>query len=198
MRLGWAAILMIVATGLAAVPALGSNAVERFRLKDKLDGRPVDIESRTDGTHRYHTTDDSGKEIVLTPEQYASKYHHERSIRSGLQRELNRLFNITSPVGITWVVLGLLGQLLFTGRMLVQWWASERRKQSMVPVAFWWMSLGGASMLMIYFIWRKDIVGILGQGTGWLIYSRNLILIYRHGDGPPAAADPGPEPELEA
>jgi len=93
--------------------------------------------------------------------------------------------------------VGLSGQVLFTGRMLVQWVVSERSKRSVVPTAFWWMSLCGASMLVIYFIWRKDIVGVLGQCTGWTIYVRNLWLIYagqRH--TPTATEDPGPEPEL--
>ena len=76
-------------------------------------------------------------------------------------------------------MLGLLGQVLFTGRMVVQWLVSEKQKQSVVPTAFWWMSLIGASMLITYFIWRKDIVGFLGQATGWLIYVRNLWLIYK-------------------
>jgi lipid-A-disaccharide synthase-like uncharacterized protein len=48
-------------------------------------------------------------------------------------------------------------------------------------VAFWWMSLVGASMLLVYFIWRRDIVGILGQATGWFIYIRNLVLIHKSG-----------------
>ena len=94
--------------------------------------------------------------------------------------QLYKLLNITSPIGIAWVGLGLLGQGLFTGRMIVQWLVSEKNKRSVVPVAFWWMSLAGATMLVTYFAWRKDIVGILGQSIGWLIYSRNLWLIYRH------------------
>ena len=49
-----------------------------------------------------------------------------------------------------------------------------------VPIAFWWMSLTGATMLIIYFGWRKGAVGILGQATGWLLYVRNLWLIYKH------------------
>ncbi|HAI14296.1 MAG TPA: hypothetical protein DCM28_21505, partial [Phycisphaerales bacterium] len=72
-----------------------------------------------------------------------------------------------------WVAVGLLGQVLFTGRMIVQWIASEKSKRSVVPTAFWWMSLIGASMLITYFIWRKDVVGVLGQATGWFIYVRN-------------------------
>jgi lipid-A-disaccharide synthase-like uncharacterized protein len=86
--------------------------------------------------------------------------------------------NISSPIGILWVGIGLCGQIAFTGRMLVQWLVSEKKKKSVVPVVFWWMSLLGASMLLAYFIWRKDIIGVLGQGTGWIIYLRNLWLIY--------------------
>ncbi|MBI1372029.1 MAG: hypothetical protein GC159_04620 [Phycisphaera sp.] len=97
-----------------------------------------------------------------------------------------------------WVGIGLLGQVLFTGRMIVQWLASERSKKSVVPVSFWWMSLGGATMLITYFIWRRDVIGVFGQATGWFIYIRNLYFIYRpagHAE-PTVADDPGPEPEL--
>jgi lipid-A-disaccharide synthase-like uncharacterized protein len=90
-----------------------------------------------------------------------------------------KLLNITSPVGFAWVALGLLGQVFFTGRMILQWLVSEYRKRSVVPAGFWWMSLIGATMLLIYFIWRRDIVGIIGQCTGWFIYVRNLWFIYR-------------------
>ncbi|MDY7108046.1 MAG: lipid-A-disaccharide synthase N-terminal domain-containing protein [Planctomycetota bacterium] len=104
--------------------------------------------------------------------------------------------NITTPLGITWVAVGLLGQVLFAGRMLVQWLVSERRGRSVIPVAFWWMSLLGASMLLIYFLWRKDVVGVLGQTTGWTIYMRNLWLIYRRSLRRRLASDPAPQPQL--
>ncbi|MEC7351885.1 MAG: lipid-A-disaccharide synthase N-terminal domain-containing protein [Planctomycetota bacterium] len=97
-----------------------------------------------------------------------------------------------------WVSVGLFGQALFTGRMLVQWLASERLRRSTIPVAFWWMSLAGATMLLAYFIWRRDIVGVLGQGLGWIIYVRNLGLIYGGGRGPVGVQDDvDPEPALE-
>lgn len=76
-----------------------------------------------------------------------------------------------------WIGVGFLGQLLFTSRFLVQWIASERRKQSVVPLAFWWFSLGGGTVLLSYAIWRKDPVFILGQGMGLFIYVRNLMLL---------------------
>ncbi len=117
----------------------------------------------------------SGTDRLLTPEEFAELVYATRTSNGWLESVLN----ITSPAGIVWVSLGLLGQLIFTGRMLVQWLASERSKRSVIPVAFWWMSLGGALMLVIYFVWRRDIVGVVGQGTGLFIYIRNLVLIRR-------------------
>jgi lipid-A-disaccharide synthase-like uncharacterized protein len=78
-----------------------------------------------------------------------------------------------------WVAFGIFGQLLFSARFLVQWLASEIRKQSVVPVSFWVLSLAGAATLLAYAIHREDPVFILGQSAGFLIYTRNLILIRR-------------------
>lgn len=94
-----------------------------------------------------------------------------------------RVLDITSFQSLLWVLLGFAGQFMFTGRMLVQWIASERAKRSVVPPAFWWMSLCGSSLLIIYFWWRVDVVGILGQATGWIVYIRNLWLL--KDDSPP-------------
>ncbi len=117
----------------------------------------------------------AGTDRLLTPEEFARLYYSQKSGGSWWML----VFNITSAAGVAWVALGLGGQLLFTGRMLVQWLSSEREKRSVVPESFWWMSLIGATMLLVYFIWRRDIVGILGQATGWIIYIRNLVLIRR-------------------
>lgn len=89
------------------------------------------------------------------------------------------LFNITSYWGLLWVSIGFIGQFLFTGRMIVQWLVSEREKKSIVPPTFWWFSLIGGAMLLVYFIWRKDIVGVIGQSTGVVVYARNLRLIQK-------------------
>lgn len=137
-----------------------------------------------DALYVYRVEYRDGHERILSPEEFAELLYTEYYGRN----RLFALLNITSPVGMAWVGLGLLGQVLFTGRMLVQWLASERHRRSVVPVAFWWMSLGGATMLIVYFVWRKDIVGVLGQATGWLIYVRNLRLIYRS-SGPDQQAD---------
>jgi lipid-A-disaccharide synthase-like uncharacterized protein len=83
-----------------------------------------------------------------------------------------------------WVGVGLLGQGLFSARFLVQWIASERRRQSVVPRQFWYFSLGGGLVLLVYSIYRQDVVFILGQGTGLFIYLRNLYFIRRGPSGP--------------
>ena len=78
-----------------------------------------------------------------------------------------------------WLALGLIGQALFSGRFLVQWIASERRKASVVPTAFWWFSIGGGVCLLTYAIYRGDPVFILGQSAGLIVYLRNLVLLRR-------------------
>jgi lipid-A-disaccharide synthase-like uncharacterized protein len=78
-----------------------------------------------------------------------------------------------------WVGVGLLGQVFFTARFVVQWIASERRKQSVVPVHFWYFSVGGGLILLAYAIYRQDPVFIVGQGAGLFVYARNLYLIRR-------------------
>ena len=80
----------------------------------------------------------------------------------------------------TWVlVLGFAGQALFFMRFLVQWISSEKQKKSVIPVAFWYFSIGGSTLLLAYAIIRKDPVFIVGQATGFLIYIRNLHFISR-------------------
>ncbi len=76
-----------------------------------------------------------------------------------------------------WLSIGFLGQAMFSGRFLVQWMASEMRRESVVPHVFWWFSLAGGSTLLAYAIWRQDPVFITGQAFGLLVYMRNLMLI---------------------
>lgn len=78
-----------------------------------------------------------------------------------------------------WLIVGLLGQLLFSLRFFVQWLASEREKKSVIPVSFWYFSIGGSFLLLAYAIQRQDPVFILGQSMGFIIYIRNLVLIDR-------------------
>lgn len=76
-----------------------------------------------------------------------------------------------------WLVIGFAGQALFTARFLVQWLASERARRSIVPLAFWYFSLGGGLTLLAYAIYKRDPVFIVGQATGTFIYLRNLYFI---------------------
>jgi len=92
-----------------------------------------------------------------------------------------------------WLALGLVAQLAFFSRFLVQWVASERAGRSIVPVAFWYLSLCGALMLLVYAIHRQDPVFVLGQSIGGFVYVRNLMLLKRRGATVTAA---GGEPEL--
>jgi lipid-A-disaccharide synthase-like uncharacterized protein len=76
-----------------------------------------------------------------------------------------------------WILLGFVAQFFFTMRFVVQWLASEKAKRSVVPVAFWFFSLFGGGLLLIYAIQRQDPVFIAGQSMGLFIYIRNLWLI---------------------
>jgi lipid-A-disaccharide synthase-like uncharacterized protein len=78
-----------------------------------------------------------------------------------------------------WLVLGLIGQAMFTMRFLVQWVASEKKKESVIPLSFWYFSLGGGLILLAYAIHRMDPVFILAYLPGNFIYFRNLHLRYK-------------------
>lgn len=77
----------------------------------------------------------------------------------------------------TYVVIGFIGQALFSMRFIIQWIASEKEGKSVIPFSFWLFSLGGSALLLAYAIHRKDPVFILGQAPNILIYSRNIYLI---------------------
>lgn len=98
---------------------------------------------------------------------------------AGGSNALFRLLNVTNWFGILWVGLGFGAQAMFAGRMFLQWIVSEKARESIVPTAFWWLSLIGGACLFTYFVWRKDVVGVLGQSTGIVIYARNLRLIHK-------------------
>lgn len=76
-----------------------------------------------------------------------------------------------------WLALGFLGQACFSMRFLWQWLTSEARQRSVIPVAFWYFSLAGGALLLVYALHREDPVFIVGQGAGLMIYGRNLYLI---------------------
>jgi lipid-A-disaccharide synthase-like uncharacterized protein len=84
---------------------------------------------------------------------------------------------ILDAIPSRWLAVGFLGQAMFSGRFVVQWIASEKKKASVIPVAFWWLSIGGGTALLAYAIHRKDPVFILGQAAGLLVYGRNLAFL---------------------
>jgi lipid-A-disaccharide synthase-like uncharacterized protein len=78
-----------------------------------------------------------------------------------------------------WLVVGFAGQALFGMRFIIQWIISEKRGESVIPLPFWYLSIGGSLILLTYAIHKQDPVFILGQSLGSIIYIRNLILISR-------------------
>ena len=88
-------------------------------------------------------------------------------------------FNNLSYLEIIFLIIGFTGQGLFASRFVVQWIYSENKGESVIPVAFWYLSIFGGIGLLIYAIFRKDPVIITGQLFGIIIYVRNLILVYR-------------------
>ena len=77
-----------------------------------------------------------------------------------------------------WLVFGLAAQLCFFLRFLIQWIVSEKKKKSVIPVEFWYLSIVGGLGLLIYALQIRDIVFIFGQSGGLVIYIRNLMLVY--------------------
>lgn len=82
-----------------------------------------------------------------------------------------------------WNIVGALGQALFASRFIIQWLKSEIAGKSVIPVAFWYCSLAGGIILCAYAIYRDEPVFIAGQLPGLLVYSRNLILIFKEKRG---------------
>jgi lipid-A-disaccharide synthase-like uncharacterized protein len=120
--------------------------------------------------------------------------------------------NVTLLIGATWfgqehrflgldwnylVILGLIGNAIFSMRFVVQWIASERQRESVIPVSFWYWSIGGSVIMCLYFVFRRDPVGILAYLPNSLIYVRNLMLIRKRKFAFTAAAPSQHPRELE-
>ena len=79
------------------------------------------------------------------------------------------------------ILIGYEAQMLFAMRFVVQWIASERARASVIPVAFWFFSIGGGALLLVYALYRRDPVFIAGQALGLVVYVRNLYFIIANG-----------------
>lgn len=95
-----------------------------------------------------------------------------------------------------WVWFGFLAQAFFFGRFAVQWWATERAHRVVIPAAFWWLSIIGGTLILVYSIVRGDVVFILGSALALLIYFRNAHFHYRGAHAREFAESPSP-PERE-
>jgi lipid-A-disaccharide synthase-like uncharacterized protein len=93
----------------------------------------------------------------------------------------NYLYDVFVTKFDGWVVLGFTAQALFTMRFVVQWIASERARKSVIPVAFWFFSIGGGALLLAYALYRRDPVFIAGQALGLVVYFRNVYFIMLNG-----------------
>lgn len=83
-------------------------------------------------------------------------------------------------LGLDWnylVIIGLIGNATFSMRFLVQWYTSEKRGESVIPVSFWYWSIGGSIIMFLYFLFRRDPVGVIAYLPNSIIYIRNLMLI---------------------
>jgi len=164
---GW---LILLNLGLVATP--GEPVKPPFNNSDRIS--TIEVIEDADGRMRARFRNWEEGDPELTSEEFFAVLLE----RSRNQSWLFMLLDVTSWTGVAWVFFGFLGQAVFMARMVIQWQASERARSSVVPPIFWWLSLLGSSMLMVYFVWRWEIIGFLGQSTGWFIYIRNLWFIY--------------------
>ncbi|ACM36275.1 MULTISPECIES: lipid-A-disaccharide synthase N-terminal domain-containing protein [Rhizobium/Agrobacterium group] len=93
--------------------------------------------------------------------------------------DLLAYFKIHDTADLIWLGLGVLAQLMFSLRFIIQWLVSEKQKRSVIPAAFWWFSVIGGIMLLAYGIHRGEPIIMLGQGLGIIVYIRNLMLLHQ-------------------
>jgi len=182
-------LLMLLGVWLVLQPALKRG--ERIdplahRFDMKLGARELAVEqlAHADGTNLYafkgwEGVDELGWVSSARFEELVAEEMTRWEARPKWERMLMGFFNISSWFSFGWVALGLAGQASFLGRMFVQWVRSEKEGASVVPSVFWWLSLVGGVLLFAYFVWRRDIVGVMGQSSGVVIYARNLRLIHK-------------------
>jgi lipid-A-disaccharide synthase-like uncharacterized protein len=192
-RLKWEpGALMALVLGLGLWIALGPNNRSQFPTKPDALTQSIRIGNTrgvleafespsSDYAFRIWMKDLPAKPRVLSrteAEALLGRTVVEETIRTN-GNWLFRTLNITSWASVVWVGIGLIGQLAFSGRMILQWIVSEKKRQSVITESFWWFSLFGAVTLFSYFVWRADPIGILGQASGIVIYVRNIRLIYK-------------------
>ncbi|MEM7680661.1 MAG: lipid-A-disaccharide synthase N-terminal domain-containing protein [Planctomycetota bacterium] len=186
----WSAVF-VAAIGVAATLAFLGSAYQP-RTEYQLSDRLSELEFVQQHGDVWIDRDRGPGQDLVSPQDFLNDIQARQAARDGRWPVIRRALDITSTTGLLWIAFGLSAQVLFAGRMIVQWVVSEKAKRSTVPIAFWWMSLIGSSMLLCYFGWRREWVGIVGQSTGWFVYVRNLWLIYK--PAAPAAVEQTADP----
>jgi len=79
-----------------------------------------------------------------------------------------------------WLGVGFFGQFIFFLRFVLQWIASEKNKEVVIPVGFWYLSIAGTIIILVYSIHIKDIVFTTAQVLSLFIYARNLMLVHKN------------------
>lgn len=98
---------------------------------------------------------------------------------SSISSIISSVLENIKTIGYWWVIFGFFAQFFFFLRFVIQWISSEKAKRVVMPVTFWYLSISGSLLTLVYAIHRRDPVFILGQGLAMLIYLRNLILFYK-------------------
>ena len=162
-------ILTVTMFHRSAPPEAGAVGVE-LKLPDSR--AQVYLQRESNGSMVYLIRHGDGSIERLPAEKMAENlYKTEKANATAIAVDIH------NPSVVFWLGIGLVGQLLFTGRMVVQWIASERQGKSVVPALFWWMSLVGSLLLLSYFLWRRDPIGLLGQAFGSFVYLKNILWI---------------------
>lgn len=178
--------LLLVGVWLVLQPTLDQGRridPDATLLSVRIGARELRVERRqSQGDTQYHFLGDAPLEALGWIGSMGYELALDREVRAwqarpAIERGTLGFFNITNWANLAWVAVGLGGQVAFFGRMLIQWVVSEKQRQSVVPELFWWLSFFGGLSLFTYFVWRTDIVGVLGQSTGIVVYARNLRLI---------------------
>lgn len=112
-------------------------------------------------------------EITLLKIQEIQKSDHESRIK------VKEIRNVLKQTDIVWYLVGFVGEALFGSRMLVQWVASERAKKNVFPALFWYLSLIGSFLVLLYALHINDPVFIFSKGAGFFIYIRNIVLLFK-------------------
>ncbi|MCX5688484.1 MAG: lipid-A-disaccharide synthase N-terminal domain-containing protein [Planctomycetota bacterium] len=176
-------MLAVQGGGSSLKPQAGANTFEVVITSRKVlvEQMPIASAGELSYTYRFLNAADLGSQ-PMSEKEFQKVL---ATVAAPTQRSwLLKLLNVSAYNKLWWPALGFLGQIVFAGRMWVQWLASERSRKSVVPPIFWYMSLAGGLISATYFIWRQDLVGVVGQTSGIWIYARNIYLMRAHAKGP--------------